>query len=498
MEENSMINTEELRNRINEEMAKWDLPSMGLGIIKDGEIVMAEGLGLRDIENGLKPDADTMYQIGSCSKAFTAAACAKLVDMGKLEWDRPVIEYLPWLRFKDEFTTHNVTVRDLLCHRTGLPRHDAFWIDGPCSRMDVVKNLANMAPAWSFRSYWCYQNSCFVAAGVLIEELSGMSWEEFVKKEIFEPLGMTRSTFYVDDIASDPNHAEPYDRPVPTDLKGIVKVPFLKSDREDRSAGIGAPYGPAGSIMSTVNDMLKWVKFNLNNGKVGDEQIISEENMKEIHKPQMLMAQPLLTAWPEMDFYSYAMGWFTETYRGHMMVEHGGNINGFSALVTMIPDMDLGIVNLVNFNDAFNTYPTAYEIIDLFMGVTGGNWDERFREFISMVFGSIVEQTKGLLPEKIENTVPTLPLEAYTGTFTNPTYGDIVIDIEDGSLFFTYNKRRSPLVHYHYNTFTIEDEHALFNGMAICFPIGKNGKADTIDFDIVMNPAAGSEIFKRA
>lgn len=492
-----MINIEELRKNITEELGKWDLPSLGVGIIKDGKIELADGFGFKDMENRLPAGADTMYQIGSCSKAFTAAACAKLVDMGKLEWDRPVIEYLPWLRFKDEFTTLNVTVRDLLCHRTGLPRHDAYWIDGPCTRKEMVENLANMAPAWSFRSYWCYQNTCFVAAGMLIEELSGMSWEEFVKKEIFEPLGMTRSSFYVDVIANDPDHAEPYDRPVPTDLNGIVKVGFLKSDREDMALGIGAPYGPAGSIMSTVNDMLKWVEFNLNNGKVGDEQIISEENMKEIHKPQMLMAYPLLTDWPETDFYSYAMGWFTETYRGHMMVEHGGNINGFSALVTMIPDMDLGIVCLANFNDAFNTYSSTYEIIDRYLGITDGNWDERYRGFIAEVFGAALEQAKALLPEKIEGTVPSKDLGEYTGTFKNPTYGNVVIELEDGGLFFTYNKQKSPLVHYHYDTFTVEDPHALYNGVAVTFPVGRNGKIETLDFDAVMNPAVGSEIFKR-
>ena len=366
-----MINVESLRGMIAEELKAWDQPSISVGIVKDGKVELAEGFGYANMDKQVKPDPDTLYQIGSCSKAFTAAAVAILVDRGILEWDKPVVSYMPWLRFKEPFTTANVTVRDLLCHRTGLPRHDAYWIDGPCTRKEMVKNLRNMQPGWSFRSHWCYQNTCIVAAGMLVEEMTGKTWEEFVKKEIFEPLGMTRSTFYVDAIEADANHATPYDRPTPVELQGIREIPFLKSDREDMAKGIGAPYGPAGSIMSTVNDMLKWVQFNLNNGRVGDKQLISEAAMKEMHKANMLMSEPLLMPCKEMDFFSYGMGWFVETYRGHVMVEHGGNINGFSALVTMIPDQKLGVVTLTNFNDSFDTYATTYEIIDRVLGVEG-------------------------------------------------------------------------------------------------------------------------------
>ena len=238
-----MINVESLRGMIAEELKAWDQPSISVGIVKDGKVELAEGFGYANMDKQVKPDPDTLYQIGSCSKAFTAAAVAILVDRGILEWDKPVVSYMPWLRFKEPFTTANVTVRDLLCHRTGLPRHDAYWIDGPCTRKEMVENLRNMQPGWSFRSHWCYQNTCIVAAGMLVEEMTGKTWEEFVKKEIFEPLGMTRSTFYVDAIEADANHATPYDRPTPVELQGIREIPFLKSDREDMAKGIGAPYG---------------------------------------------------------------------------------------------------------------------------------------------------------------------------------------------------------------------------------------------------------------
>ncbi len=492
-----MINVESLRGMIAEELKAWDQPSIAVGIVKDGKVELAEGFGYANMDKQVKPDPDTLYQIGSCSKAFTAAAVAILVDRGILEWDKPVVSYMPWLRFKEPFTTANVTVRDLLCHRTGLPRHDAYWIDGPCTRKEMVENLRNMQPGWSFRSHWCYQNTCIVAAGMLVEEMTGKTWEEFVKKEIFEPLGMTRSTFYVDAIEADANHATPYDRPTPVELQGIREIPFIKSDREDMAKGIGAPYGPAGSIMSTVNDMLKWVQFNLNNGKVGDKQLISEAAMKEMHKANMLMSEPLLMPCKEMDFFSYGMGWFVETYRGHVMVEHGGNINGFSALVTMIPDQKLGVVTLTNFNDSFDTYATTYEIIDRVLGAKGGDWNKRWRDFVAQVFGSIPEQLKGMNPPKIEGTKPTHDLADYAGTYRNATYGDIVIENKNGRLFFTYNKKTSELDHYHYDTFQINDVFALFNGMTLRFDTGNDGKIGEILFGIALNPAVGEECFKK-
>ena len=488
---------ESIRNTIIEELPKWDQPSIAVSIVKDGETVLNEAFGYADGPAAVPADSDTMYQIGSCSKAFTAAAVAILVDRGKIGWDVPVRTYMPWIEFKDPFTTANVTVRDLLCHRTGLPRHDAYWIDGPCTRREMVENLRNMQPCWSFRSYWCYQNTCFVAAGMLIETISGQTWEQFVKENILDPLGMTRTTFYVDDISGDPNHAEPHARHMPTDLTGYEVIPFLKSDREDKAAGIGAPYGPAGSIMSTLNDMTVWVKFNLNKGRFGDKQIISEESMTELHKPQMLLAEPLLFPFPEQDFFSYGMGWFIESQRGHKMVEHGGNINGFSALVTMVPDMDLGIITLTNFDNSFNTYATTYSIIDSYLGVEGGDWHNRLRDMIAQIFTSMPDQMKQLRGEPVPGTSPGHALADYAGTYTNPTYGDVVISCEDGKLGFLYNKAFSPLEHFHYDTFLLTDPKILYSGVTVLFRTDAFGKVDSLTFDAVMNPAAAPEIFTK-
>ena len=485
-----------IRESIVSELPRWDQPSIAVGVVKDGQVVLSEGFGWANQEKGLKADAETLYQIGSCSKAFTAAACAVLVDQGRLQWDTPVQQYLPWLRFKDPYVTAHVTARDLLCHRTGLPRHDAYWIDGPCTRRDMAENLRTMQPCWSFRSMWCYQNTCYVAAGMLIEALSGMSWEDFVRESLLKPIGMNRTTFYVDDIAGDANHASPYSRHLPTDQHGYEEIPFLKSDREDKAAGVGAPYGPAGSIMSTVNDMNKWLQFMLNKGKVGEKQVISEANMAELTKPQMLM-EPLLVPLPEQDFYSYGLGWFTETYRGHRMAEHGGNINGFSALMTLLPDCSLGIVTLTNFNNSFNTYATTNTIMDAYLAAEGGDWHNRYRTLIDQVFTAELEKMKNPAVKRVEGTQPSHALADYAGTYRNATYGDIVISCGEEGLSFLYNKAVSPLEHYHYDTFRITSPTHLFAGMTLNFLTGTAGQADRIAFGIVLNPAAQDEIFTR-
>ena len=492
-----MLNIEKTRKSIADELPLWDQPSIAVGIVKDGQILMNEGFGLADVETGRAADSDTLYQIGSCSKSFTAAAAALLVDRGLLDWDRPVVEYLPWLRFKDDFVTMNATTRDMLCHRTGLPRHDVYWINGPVTRRGMAENLRNMQPGWSFRSHWCYQNTCYTAVGVLIEELSGMTWEEFIAKEFLEPLGMNRTTFYVDAIDSDPKGAKPYERDLPTDLHGYQRCAFLKSDREDMAAGIGAPYGPAGSVMSTVDDMLKWLQFNLADGKYGDKQIVSEANMKEIHKPQMLLSEPLLAPFPHQDFFSYAMGWFTETHRGHLMVEHGGNINGFSALMTMVPDINLGIVTLTNFNDSFDPYATAFQIVDDCLDADDTNWNQYFRDLIAAVMESQPAQKEAMNGKPVEGTAPSHPLEDYAGTYTNACYGDMEISFRDGGLELLYNKDGGKLTHFHYDAFQISNPRALLSDFVVYFRTGKNGKVDSLSIGIALNPEIPDEVFTK-
>lgn len=492
-----MTKVDTIRARIVEELPLWDQPSLAVAIIKDGEVQLNEAFGFADTASGRKADPDTVYQIGSCSKAFTAAAIAILVDQGKLEWDAPMKKYMPWIEFRDQVTTENATVRDLLCHRTGLPRHDAYWIYGSCTRREMVENLRNMQPVWPLRTQWCYQNTCYVALGMLVETVSGMTWEQFIQKNILDPLGMERTIFYHDAFLEEENHAEPYARVLPTDTKGYERIPCFFSDAEDMAAGIGAPFGPAGSMMSTLNDMVKWVKLLMNGGKVGDTQLISEESMEQLTKPQMLLSAPLIYPFPEQDFFSYAMGWFTETYRGHKMVEHGGNIDGFSTLVTMIPDENLAVIAFSNFDNSFNTYATTYHAIDTYLGVEDADWHNRWRTLIEDVLAGIPAQLMEQNGEPVPNTVPTHPLDDYTGIYTNPTYKELVIGRDGDGLTFLYNKVDSPLEHFHYDSFLITNPKHLFVNMLVNFLVDPHGKVTSLSFQTALNPEAKPEIWTK-
>jgi len=495
-----MLNLERLREQINEQLLLWDQASMGLGIVKDGEVLLVDGFGLRDIENNIPADGDTLYQIGSCSKAFTSAAAAILVDQGKLEWDKPLRDYLPWLRMKDSFASEHVTTRDMLCHRTGLPRYDAWWIcHTEVSRREAAKGMRYMDNVCDFRAGWNYQNYCYIVIGLLIEELSGLTWEEFVKQNILQPLGMKRTTFYQGVMESDGNYGKPYERAKITDSKGFKPAELLRSTVEDPEKGIGAAYGPAGSIISCASDMVKWVKFHLDNGKVGDRQLISEANMKELHRMNMVIENPITGDWPEEDMHGYGMGWFIHSHRGHKFVEHGGNITGYSGYVAMIPDQNLGIVAFVNFDGSQMHNATAFEIIDRILDIpeSENNWHERFREARAKKVAALVEASQKQKDDRIENTSPSHAIADYAGTYYNDAYRELEITEDNGVLTFRYGIEKSELEHYHYDTFRTCDESCMLNDMLVRFVTGADGKVSELHFDMDLDPRMKTAVFIR-
>ncbi len=484
--------------RVKEELERWKIPSLALGVVKDDQILLAEGFGHADIKEEKSPDADTLYQIGSCTKSFTAAAAALLVDSGKLEWDKPARYYLPWLRFKDPYLTEHVTVRDLLCHRTGLARYDAFWYAGNCTRRQMVENLQNMDSLYGFREGWNYQNYGYVTVGMIIEELSGMTWESFVQKNLLNPLHMDRTMFYTGEMNADNNHAKPYALKKQGDAVCLHEISNFCSPAENRLLGIGAPYGPAGSIISTVSDMLKWVQLHMNHGIVENRQLISEASIKELHRINMVMAQPLVVSAPQLDFHGYGMGWFIESYRGHKLLEHSGNIDGFSSMVFFCPDLNTGGIELINCSGSLITYALMYELIDKVLDISDVDWHERLRKMVSAQAAEVEKQI--LLAEKtrISDTLPSHSISEYTGVYEAAAYGDVTISERDGVLYLHYGKRAPErLEHFHYDTFSVSDPDSLFYRMKIHFGTNAAGTVDSLQFRIGLDPRQKDEVFTR-
>lgn len=462
---------------VEKELERWDVPSLALGVIKDGKVILARGFGLRDAQAGLEATGDTLYQIGSCSKSFTAALVAILVDRGVLAWDEPIRSYVPEVRLCDEFASRNCTLRDLLCHRTGLPRHEYSWYGTDFTREELVEHMRYFEPSQPFRTTMQYCNYGYILAGYIVERVTGKTWEQNLQELLLDPLDMKRTGCYVCQIENDENHAVPYSRPEDSDgASGQKTIPFYVTGVEDKSKGIGAPFGPAGSINSTAEDMLKWVQLFLNQGKVGENQVISPESLAELLKPQMLRTNPLDMPNPETEFLCYGMGWFVELFRGRKIIHHGGNINGFSAFTSFLPELNMGVVAYTNMDSNFLHYAVARTIYDHYLGAQDGNWSQRYLE--------LVKQNKAEMPALLQHftgtqhqgTVPSHPLEDYAGVYRRDGYSEMVIRADDQGLLMDFLGAKNRLKHFHYDTFVTGDTVGeLPPGMPVHFRVSEVG-----------------------
>ena len=445
------------RQQVLDGLALWESPSISIGIIKDGRTVMCEGFGNRDTDH--PATGRTLYQLASCSKAFTSALVAIMVDQGKLSWDVPLIQYLPEVRFYEEYTTSNLTLRDILSHRSGLPRHEYSWYGTDFTKKELVFNLRYLEPNKPIRTKFQYNNYGFMLAGYAVEQVTGKSWEDCVKEYILEPLGMTRTNMFIDALTEDPDHAKPYDRidPAADIMKGMKQIPFYKMPSEDYTNGTGSPMGPAATVNSCAEEMLKWVSLHLNEGEFEGKQLISKESMAEMHKPNMLLPKLMDMPQAETTHPSYGLGWFVENYRGHTLIEHGGNLDGFSAYTSFIPDLKLGVVIYTNMNVSQLHYALAKEVFDYYIGVESGNWVKRYHEYSTEQTKKRLDFTTPFTGGKTENTHPSHPLEAYVGTYTRDGYTPVEIRIENNSLFMKFIDADTKLQHYHYDTFITSD-----------------------------------------
>ena len=445
---------DEIREMAERGLELWGSPSVALGITYRGETVFSGAFGRRDAERCLPADARTLYPIASCTKAFTAALVAQLVDEGALAWDTPVREYLPELRFFDDRTTAEVSVRDLLCHRTGLPRHELSWYGTGFTRRQIVESLRYLEPNRPLRTTFQYNNQCYVLAGVLLERVSGTIYEGLLRERVLEPLGMGRTCLYLDDLLDDPDHAVGYGRPAgASGPSGCVRVPYHQSPVEDRSAGVGAPYGPAGSVCSCVEDLLAWVRLHLADASA-PEGVLTPAALAELHAPQMILSRPMGLPVPERSFTCYGLGWFVESWRGHALVEHGGNIDGFSSYVGLVPELDLGVVALTNMNESQLHTALAHEVIDRFLGVKGGNWVARHHDHALRAAERDAEWVESLTDERARGAAASHELAAYAGTYARPGYEPARVTLAEGGLRLRLNGWEVPLEHFGYDTFT--------------------------------------------
>ncbi|WP_054950681.1 serine hydrolase [Numidum massiliense] len=432
-----------LSKLVAEKLEEWNVPGAAVAVVKDDEVVMAEGFGYRDVDQRLEVTPETVFAIGSVTKSFTTAAMGVLVDEGKLDWDEPVRDYLPGFKLHDPVATERLTPRDLACHRSGLPRHEFVWYhNAAITREELIERLRYLEPNVDFREKWQYQNLMYTTAGYMAGKLAGDSWEGFVRERLLTPLEMHESNFSVEEMQRLPNYALPYK------LKDNVlkQIPFHNIDA----------IGPAGSINSNVLEMANWVKFQINKGTFSGKSLISEATMATMHTPHM----PCTICLPskELPMSNYGLGWFIDPYRGYHMLHHGGNIDGFSALVSFMPYENIGLVILTNMDASPLPYALNFYIYDQLLGNEAIDWNGRMKEEQK----KMKEMQTGLKgapkSDPIEGTTPSHPLEDYTGKYAHPGYGELKVELVKGKLQVFFNSFALPLTHYHYDTFVLDFE----------------------------------------
>ncbi len=459
----------------------WKVPGAAVAVIQEDEVIFAQGFGLRDVEANLPVTPETIFAIGSASKAFTAAACAIAVDDGKLDWDKPVREYVPWFQMQDLFASTRMSARDLLCHRSGLPRHDLSWYGSTDTREALIQRVRYLEANHDFRTYFQYQNFMYTTAGYLAGVVEGSSWEDVVRARIFQPLGMTSSQFSVEESKKSDNAALPYYNR----HEQIVKADFRNIDA----------IGPAGSINSNLIDMIQWVKLHLNNGKWGDQAIVSEANMNQLHSPQMSIAN---TLWREIfgvSMVSYGLGWFIMPYQSEILLHHGGNIDGFSALVSFIPKRKIGMVVLTNLNSNLLTETITYDLYDRLLGTQGKDWHDYFFGLTEKMKAQAEEAKAKAASDRVAGTQPSHALDAYAGEFENPGYGVFKVSKgDDGKLRGTFNGIGMVIEHYHYDIFELNVEEF---EQKLLMTFTTDTKGNVTSLSVGLEPSAKPIVFTR-
>lgn len=426
-----------------------------VAVVSKDKIIYSKGFGYRDMEKQLPVTPNTFFAIGSCTKAFTASLLGLLNKDGKLDLDKPATEYLPELKFFKDEMNNSITVRDMMCHRTGLPRHDYSWyLFNTSSRDSLLQRIKYQEPTAPLRQAWQYNNFMFLVQGMISEKLMGKSWEQNVKENIFTPLGMNSSNFSVHDLEKMSDASLGY----VVYKDSIIK----KTDYYDINA-----MGPAGSINSSVTEMANWVITWINGGKFNGKEILPAGYVTQAMSSQMVVAGALPDKEvPDAFLSNYGFGWFLSSYRGHYRVEHGGNIDGFSASTSFFPSDSIGIIVLTNQNGSAVPGIVRNTIADRLLGLNKIDWNKRTNDAQAKAKAAAKDAEKSVTSNKKAGTKPSHATKDYEGLFNNPGYGNIEIYANDDSLFFRTKNGDAFLRHYHYDVFEL-------------FPIDKKDGIDT-------------------
>ena len=463
-----------LEQYISAAMKEWKIPGVAVGIVHGDTVTFAKGFGVRTVGRADPVDEHTLFAIASDTKAFTGILAAMLVDDGKLRWDAPLTTYLPTLRFGDDVLTRELTLRDALTHRSGLARGDLLWTAGwTYDRAELLRRLRFLKPSWNLRTRYGYSNLMYLAAGEAASAAAGKSWDDLIRERILVPLGMNETNTSVTALGALPNVASPH-----ADFDGAVRV--VSYTNIDNAAS-------AGAINSNVADMTKWLRFQLDSGRVNGKRLVSKRSFIETHTPQTVMRlDSTYRAFnPFTHLRSYAFGWQVMDYRGKEMLSHAGNLSGMNAMVGLLPEKRVGVVVLTNLEGNALRESIMYKVFDLYLGAPDRDWSR-----ISLVekasFDSIdAKDRREAEAKRVPNTRPSLALERYAGTYSDSLYGKALVHLEKGRLVLEMApKMVGDMEHWHYDTFRVVWRDHRDGTNLVAFSLDVEGQVDTMTTDI--------------
>ena len=449
----------------------WQAPGLAVAVVKDGRIVFAKGYGVRETGKAAPFDTSTVSAIASTTKAMTAAAIGMLIDEGKLKWDDPVAKHLPSFQLYDPYVSREVTVRDLLTHRAGLGNSDYMWAVADLSADQMMEKLRLVKPAYSLRSSFVYQNVMFIAAGQVIEAVSGMPWAIFVQTRLFEPLGMRNTYATASLVPPAANAAVPHWR------FGRDTIVAIKRDASKA-------LGPAGDVWSSVSDMSKWMLFLLDSARVNGKPLLKPATFAELFAPQVMV--PLDEFYPtaaltKPHWMTYGLGWFQHDYQGRMLNFHTGSLSGMVAIIGLVPDERFGVYVLSNRDHVEVRHALMYKAIDLFLGNPPRDWS---RELLALYDGrrARADSSRAAAEAKrIRGTKPSLELSKYAGMYEDELLGRVTVTESGGKLRLDAGPSlKAEVEHWQYDRFRARYDDRWQGTDFITFTIG-DGVASALE-----------------
>ena len=459
-------------------MRDWNVPGIGVGIVVKGKLVFAKGYGYRDYGKKLPYTPTTVQPIASNTKLFTATAVGMLVDQGKIDWDKPIRDYVPSLKFYDDYLDRTITVRDMLSHRTGITRHDLIWFKSDFTQKELFERVKYLEPAEPPRTIFLYNNLMYSAAGYSVQLLSGKPWQQFVTEHILQPLDMKSTTFTIEDMVKLPEPGVPYTEH--REGTELYRIPYY-------SDAIGV--APAGAINSNIEDLSHWLIAQMNGGVYQGRQVIPPDVIRETLAPAMPLPNTtlMLRGWGELLNVVYGMGRETGSYRGHLVALHGGDLPGFHSQVSMMPYDSIGVIVLVIGDHAAPLYNiVSWNVYERMLGMSLTPWSERQNAIRLQAKAADKASRAKAGSGRVSGTKPSHPIADYVGEYEHPAYGVLTISQGDTSLLFDFHKIKLPLSHFHYDRFDSPDDEQ-YGKWSLLFLTNFQGEVDRVQVSVDEN-----------